>query len=156
MALPEGVHLVLAGRALDAAYAAEVARLASDRVHVVGAVDDVVGLLRASDVFAFASAQEACPVAVIEAMSTGLPVVVSDIAGTQHLVTDGRDGLRFPVGKVDVLGTGLAHLADDPARRRALGEAARRRVVEEFTVEREAAAYEDLYDEVLDGPGRGA
>jgi glycosyltransferase involved in cell wall biosynthesis len=100
-------------------------------------------------VFAFASTDEACPVAVLEAMAVGLPVVVSDIPGTRHLVTDGRDGLRFPVGAVDVLGAGLAHLADDPRRRRQLGDAARQRVTEGFTVEREAAAYQDLYDEVL-------
>ena len=55
-----------------------------------------------------------------------------------------------------MLGAGLAHLADDPARRRALGEAARRRAVDEFTVDREADAYQALYDEVLSGSGPGA
>jgi glycosyltransferase involved in cell wall biosynthesis len=100
-------------------------------------------------VFAFASTDEACPVAVLEAMSAGLPVVVSDIPGTRHLVTDGKDGLRFPVGAVAVLAAGLAHLANDPTRRRALGEAARQRVRDEFTVGREAEGYQALYDEVL-------
>ncbi len=153
---PDDVHLVLAGRPLDAAYADEVDLAAEDlgvagRVHRVGPVEDVPALLRSADVFAFASTDEACPVAVLEAMSTGLPVVVSDIAGTRHLVTDGRDGLRFPVGGVAVLAAGLAHLAADPRRRRALGDAARRRVTDEFTVGREAEAYQDLYDEVLAG-----
>jgi glycosyltransferase involved in cell wall biosynthesis len=153
---PDRIHLVLAGRPLDPGYAAEVEATAealgvAARTHLVGGIDDVPGLLQAADVFAFASTDEACPVAVLEAMSTGLPVVVSDIPGTRHLVTDGRDGLRFPVGGVAVLAAGLAHLADDPRRRRALGDAARAKVREQFTVEREAGAYQDLYDEVLAG-----
>ena len=145
-ALPDGAHLALAGRPLDEAYAAEVARLASARVHVLGPVDDVVGLLRASDLFAFASEQEACPVAVIEAMSTGLPVVVTDIAGTRHLVEDGVHGRR--VGR-DRLAEALGGLVVDPDARRRMGSAGRARVLAELTVEREVAAYQDLYDEVL-------
>jgi glycosyltransferase involved in cell wall biosynthesis len=145
-ALPEGAHLALAGRPLDEAYAAEVARLAPPNVHVLGPVDDVVGLLRASDVLAFASAQEACPVAVIEAMSTGLPVVVTDIAGTRHLVDDGVHGRRVPR---DELAAALRALVADPDARRRLGADARARVLAELTVEREVAAYQDLYDEVL-------
>ena len=153
-ATPSRVHLALAGRPLDPAYATQVEAVArdlgiADRVHLLGPVDDVAGLLRAADVFAFASTDEACPVAVLEAMATGLPVVVADIPGTRHLVTDGRDGLRFPVGNVAVLAAGLRHLVDDPARRGALGAAARTRVLSDFTVPGEAAAYQDLYDEVL-------
>lgn len=152
----ERVHLVLAGRPLDPAYADEVATLAADlgvdgRTAFAGPVDDVPALLQACDVFAFASQDEACPVAVLEAMSCGLPVVVSDIPGTRHLVTDGRDGLRFPVGNVDILATGLTHLAQDPGRRRRLGRAARARVSAEFTVALEAERYQDLYDTVLRG-----
>jgi glycosyltransferase involved in cell wall biosynthesis len=153
---PANVHLVLAGRPLDAAYAAAVTATATaeragvaGRTHVVGPVDDIPDLLRSADVFAFPSTDEACPVAVLEAMAVGLPVVVSDIPGTRHLVIDGRDGLRFPVGGVAVLAAGLTHLAEDPARRRQLGEAARAKVTADFTVAAESAAYQDLYDEVL-------
>jgi len=154
---PRTVHLALAGRPLDPGYADDVARTAdaldvADRTHLLGPVDDVPGLLRAADVFAFASTDEACPVAVLEAMSAGLPVVVSDIPGTRHLVADGQTGLRFPVGATAVLGAGLAHLAADPNRRRALGQAARAVVTTEFTLAGEAARYQDLYDTVLGPP----
>lgn len=157
---PRTVHLALAGRPLDPAYADDVARTAdaldvADRTHLLGPVDDVPGLLRAADVFAFASTDEACPVAVLEAMSAGLPVVVSDIPGTRHLVADGQTGLRFPVGATAVLGAGLAHLAADPNRRRTLGRAARAVVTAEFTLAGEAARYQDLYDTVLGPPADG-
>jgi len=157
---PATVHLALAGRPLDPTYASEVARTAdaldvADRTHLLGGVDDVPGLLRAADIFAFASTDEACPVAVLEAMSAGLPVVVSDIPGTRHLVADGHTGLRFPVGAVAVLGAGLTHLAADPDRRRTLGRAARQVVTRDFTLTGEAQRYQDLYDLVLGGPGRG-
>jgi glycosyltransferase involved in cell wall biosynthesis len=136
-ALPEGAHLVLAGRPADEAYAAELARLASPRVHLVGQVDDVVGLLRAADVFAFASHQEACPVAVLEAMSVGLPIVTTDIAGTRDLVddTNGRRVAR------DALAEALAD--------RQLGDGSRAKVLAGLTVDREVDRYQALYDEVL-------
>jgi glycosyltransferase involved in cell wall biosynthesis len=145
-ALPPDAHLVLAGRPLDEAYAAELAGLAAPRVHLVGPVDDIPELLRAADVFAFASEQEACPVAVLEAMSTGVPVVVTDIAGTRHVVDDGVEGRR--VDRADLPGALAGLVADADARRR-FGAAARQRAVSSFTVEREVAAYQDLYDEVL-------
>jgi glycosyltransferase involved in cell wall biosynthesis len=148
------VHLVLAGRPLDEAYAAEVEALVDElglggRVRRLGAVDDVAGLLRACDVFAFASREEACTVAVLEAMATGLPVVTSDIPGTAHLVTDDEHGLRYPVADTDALARALTALAGDAGRRARLGAAGRARVEREFTLDLEAARYQDLYDEVL-------
>lgn len=153
-ATPGHVHLALAGRPLDAAYAdavrADVERLGlNGRVHLLGGVEDVVGLLRGADVFAFASADEACPVAVLEAMSTGLPVVVSDIPGTRHVVEDGVTGHRYPTGEATTLGRLVTDLAGDPERRRRLGAAGRERVLARFTPEQEVAAYQDLYDAAL-------
>ncbi len=151
---PPPVHLALAGRPFDGEWTARVDATAErlgvdDRVHRLGGVDDVAALLAAADLFAFASTDEACPVAVLEAMAAGLAVVVPDIAGTRHVVHPGTDGLTYAPGDVDALATALAGLAADPARREALGRAARDRAVTAFGLDREAAAYQDLYDEVL-------
>jgi glycosyltransferase involved in cell wall biosynthesis len=125
------------------------ARCALRRCERSAPVDDVARLLRACDLFAFASRDEACPVAVLEAMSTGLAVVTSDIAGTRHLVTDGQEGLRFPTGDIGRLAAALDDLASNPGRRARLGAAARAPAEHDFTLEHEVEQYQDLYAEVL-------
>lgn len=148
------VQLALAGRALDRSYAARVEALADElgighRVHVLGPVTDVPALLRSCDAFAFASRQEACPVAVLEAMATALPVVVADIAGTRHLVADGVEGHRVPPDDPAAFAAALQAWLDDPDRRAAAGAAGRHRALTDFTLEQEAERYQGLYDEVL-------
>jgi glycosyltransferase involved in cell wall biosynthesis len=150
------VHLALAGAPRDEAYAGEVERLVADlgvadRVHLVGPVDDVRPLLHASDLFAFASHEEACPVAVLEAMASGLPVVSTDSAGTRHLVTDGEEGTLVPVGDVGSLAAAIDALAGDPGRRARCGTAARARAEAEHSVDLEAERYAALYASVLEG-----
>ncbi len=148
------VHLALVGQPRDDAYAREVRTLVGqlgveDRVTWIGGLDDVAPLLRACNVFAFASVDEAAPVAVLEAMSTGLPVVTTDIPGTRHLVTDGVEGRRVPPGDAGALARAIDDLARDPDLRRRLGHQARETATTRFTPAVEATAYQSLYDEVL-------
>lgn len=123
--------LVLAGR--PGSTAAEIeARIDElrirDRVRVVGAVDDVGGLLGATDLCVHASHREGVPNAVLEAMAHGRPVVATDLPGTREaLGEDGSDDL-VPVGDADALaGRILLYLASAEARR-VQGEQNRERV----------------------------
>ncbi len=70
----------------------------TDRVVLTGARADVGVLLPALDVFALSSRQEAAPLAVLEAMLAGLPVVATGCGAVADLVTDGKDGYVVPVG----------------------------------------------------------
>jgi glycosyltransferase involved in cell wall biosynthesis len=81
---------------------------------------------------------------VYEAMALGKPVVASDVHGLPELVERGRTGLLVPVGDDAAVAAAIVALLEDPARRRAMGEAARRRIREQFNVRHATRALEDV------------
>jgi glycosyltransferase involved in cell wall biosynthesis len=83
---------------------------------------------RSADLFAMPSLSEGLPVALLEAMARGLPIVVSRVGGVPEIATDGVDALLVEPGDAAELASRLADLVEDPERRRQLGEAAVRRV----------------------------
>lgn len=112
------------------------------QVEMLGSLDEtrVIETLRSSDAFVLAStgAGEASPVAVIEAMACGLPVVCTRIGGTADMVTDGVEGLLVDQHDVAGLTTAFESLARQPALRQRLGAAARCRAQEQFDCRRVA------------------
>jgi colanic acid/amylovoran biosynthesis glycosyltransferase len=88
--------------------------------------------------------REGIPVALMEAMATGLPVVATAISGIPELVEDGVTGLLVPSGDAAGLADALERLATDPALRGRLGAAARLKVMQEFDLEDNAARLLDL------------
>jgi len=119
-----------------------------DAVSFLGLRRDVPRLLAGGDVFALSSVHEGVPISVIEAMTAGLPVVSTDVGALRDLVTDGVDGFLVPAGDASGLADRLTRLADDPALRTRLGEHARTRAREEFTVENTAAAFTAMVESV--------
>jgi glycosyltransferase involved in cell wall biosynthesis len=111
-----------------------------DLVRFAGVVaqTETPGWYARADVFCLPSFAEGVPVVLMEAMATGLPVVTTPIAGIPELVEDEVSGILVPPGRVDALADALAALADAPERRRAMGEAGRRRVMEDFDTDRSA------------------
>jgi colanic acid/amylovoran biosynthesis glycosyltransferase len=79
--------------------------------------------------------REGIPVALMEAMATGLPVVATAISGIPELVEDNVSGLLVPSGDAERLADALERLATDPALRARLGAAARLKVMQEFDLE---------------------
>ena len=106
--------------------------------------------LRGADAFALASFAEGIPVAIMEAMSLGLPCISTTIAGIPELIESGVDGLLVPPSNVEALADALESLATDPARRRLLGEAARRKIIRAYNLplnqERLAHAFEQRFN----------
>jgi len=80
--------------------------------------------------------REGIPVVLMEAMSSGLPVVASDLSGIPELVADGEAGLLTPPGDAVAIADALERLHADPLLRERLGEAGRRRIEDEFDVRR--------------------
>ena len=105
-------------------------------VTLLGSVDEgvVLDLLQSSDALALTSIRqgEAAPVAVMEAMSAGLPAICSVIGGTPDMIEDGVDGFLVPQEDVDAIAQAARVLATDPARRAAMGAAARATALETF------------------------
>jgi glycosyltransferase involved in cell wall biosynthesis len=106
------------------------------RVTFTGHLQEVRPLLPALDVFALPSLSEGLPFSVLEAMDAGLPVVAARVGGVPELVADGETGLLVPPADTGALTSALLSLLEDPARRVHMGEAARRRIDAQFTVER--------------------
>jgi glycosyltransferase involved in cell wall biosynthesis len=110
-------------------------------------------LLAEADIFALPTwakwRMEGCPVALLEAMACGKACVATDIPGSRDLVEPGTSGLLAAPQDPLALAGALRQLAASPTLRRQLGAAARRRVLDHFTIEREVAAHQALYDEIL-------
>lgn len=105
-----------------------------DTVRLLGSVDNVSGLLGASDMFVYSSRSEGIPNAVVEAMATGLPVVGTDIPGIREAV--GEVGVRFlaPPGDPQELAERIVQLMSDPPLRVRYGEELRTRAEAEFSL----------------------
>lgn len=95
--------------------------------------------------------QDGLPVSMLEAMGSGLAVVASDLAGLNEAVVDGVSGRLVAPGDPASLAAAIGDLAADPAKRRALGEAAAARA-QEYSVEAVGAGYRALLREVLAAP----
>ena len=126
----------------------EVVRIA-DRVHFLGARNDVPRLMPHFDLLWLASSFEGLPNSILEAMAAGVPVVASDIPGNRDLVVPGETGYLVPVGDRAALATRANELLDNPERARAMGEAGRRRALDEFSVPRMIERFVKLYRELL-------
>jgi glycosyltransferase involved in cell wall biosynthesis len=83
--------------------------------------------------------REGIPVALMEAMACGVPVVASDLSGIPELVDDGATGLLVPPRDPEALASALRRLGDEPALRERMGRAGREKVEREFDVRTNAA-----------------
>jgi glycosyltransferase involved in cell wall biosynthesis len=145
-AVAGGAHLCIVGDGDDReALQAQAAGLRGVRFH--GAVTDVAPLLRAADACVLPSRGEGLPVALLEAMSTGLPVVATAVGGVPEAVENGRTGLLVPPEDPGALAEALRR-ALGPAGT-ALGQAARARVLESYSIDAVACRVLDLYSMVL-------
>jgi glycosyltransferase involved in cell wall biosynthesis len=118
------------------------------RFEHLGTRTDIVRLMAGADVFVLPSHQEGLPVALMEAMSAGLPVVVTAVGGVPDIVSDGVEGLVVAPGRPDLLAAAVARLASDPRLRARLGEAAQLRS-QDFDVSRAVEAIEAAYTRIL-------
>ncbi len=94
------------------------------RFTFVGYRSDVLRLLAGADVFTLASRYEGYPVAVLEPLAAGLPVVATAVGGVPEAVTSGVDGLLVPPGEPEELAAALLEMIEDPQRREKMGQAA--------------------------------
>jgi len=128
--------------------AAAVATGFGERIVFLGSRADVARILPTFDVFVLSSVSEGLPLALLEAMATGLPVVVTQVGGMGEAVRAGDSGLVVAPGDPDRLTAAVKTLIDDPALRARLGRAAQQRAREHFDLRAMVTAYEDVYQAV--------
>ena len=106
-------------------------------------------LLAEADLFAVSSEWEGLPRSVIEAMAVGLPVVGTDVNGTNELVIHGETGLLVPPRDPQALARSLRMLLLDAEMRRQMGRRGRQRVEEEFDLRKTTRQLEEFYASVV-------
>ena len=116
------------------------------KVSFLGSVAGPRRLMRTARVFVLPSRWEGMPMALLEAMEAGLPVVASSVGGIPEVVRDGWNGVLVPPESPPALSAAITGLLEDPSRARRLGRRARRTIVEGFSIEHHATRLVELYD----------
>ena len=157
LAAQPDARLVLAGSGeIDRARALAAELGVSKSVDTPGwtAGEAKAALLREATLFVLPSHFEALPMAVLEAMAAGLPVVATAVGGIPDVIDNGRDGVLIPLQDTQAIAAALVELLADSDRRRALGTAARRRASETFSADVVVPRIEAIWERHAPGAKR--
>jgi glycosyltransferase involved in cell wall biosynthesis len=126
-------------------------------VRFLGRRGDVADILAATDVSVLCShpVVETFPLVVLEAMSSGVPVVATDVGSVREMMNDGSEGFIIAAGDLRTLVERLALLARDGALRGAMAARARSRAARDFSQQRMVRGYAELFGELIAGKGAG-
>lgn len=119
-----------------------------DRVHLAGARTDMQSVYQALDLAVSCSHSEAMPLAVMEAMASGVPVVATRVGGVSDLIEHGQTGWLVAPGDFDDIGNQCAELLARPERLAAMGRAARERAVARLGLDASVARVAQLLESV--------
>ncbi len=118
------------------------------KIHGPVASNSIPDILNSADIFCLPSLEEGFPLSMLQAMSSGLPVVTTKEAGAEDILSDGEEGKIVPAGDEEALADALALLISDQDLRISMGQAARARVENGYSwddyIERSIDAYEKL------------
>jgi len=147
------LHLAIAGRGALANALREQARALglARHFHLLGLRADIPNLLAGADVFVLPSVSEGLPLALLEAMFAGRPIVASDVGEVRAALADGAAGLVVEPGSVAALAAALDRLLATPSEAAEFGARAAQRAAAEYDVSRMVARYVALYEALLVG-----
>ncbi len=147
-------HLTILGEgAMRSALEALISQLKlTDRIHLIGQVQNVNSYLYQADLFVLSSRSEGFPMGLCEAMACGLPVIATDcLSGPREIITNGVDGILVESEDINALATGLDLLMSDPVKRQQLAQAAPK-ILDRFGLEQVMKMWDEAIDLVLKRP----
>jgi len=147
------VRFVVAGTGSQAEKLKRKAAPLGERFGFLGQRDDVPDLMAALDVFVAPSLNEGMGRVLLEAGAAGVPAVATAVGGIPDVLDAGRTGLLVAPRDADALTDAIVGLAADPDRRRAMGEAARRKIVPDYGLEAMVRRIEALYEQLIEEKG---
>ena len=118
-------------------------------VTMLGRRDDMPSVYASLDIMVSASRQEGLPMAILEGMASGLPLVATTVGEVPTVVQDGRTGILVPPEDPARLADAIEQLLRDSARRIAMGAAGRQLIREEYSANRMADDYLKVYQEAV-------
>ncbi len=121
---------------------------------LLGRHEDMPGFFASLDLLVSASRQEGLPIALLEGMASGLPVVATRVGEVPEVVESGRTGLLVEAGQPEALAAAIIQMLGDPERRMGMGMRARTRVQEEFSAQRMTSDYLRVYEGVTKAGSR--
>lgn len=123
-------------------------------VKFLGIRRDIPQLMNVADAYVMSSSREGLPNVLLEAHATGLPAVATDVGGNREIVIDGKTGFIVPPRNPDALAQAMQRMMDtDESERLQMGAAARRYIIENYSMEHVVQQWEDLYRELLSRKG---
>jgi glycosyltransferase involved in cell wall biosynthesis len=142
-------HLLCVGHTQDAYAArcraeAEVRGVAS-AITWAGPRSDIDRILAGLDIYVLPSLEENLPLAILEAMASGCPVVATAVGGIPECVTHNRTGLLVPPSQEGALAEALIRVLQDPALRQRFGQAGRERIRDCFSIESQIPRLEAVF-----------
>lgn len=148
-----GVRLVILGDGPENDRLRRLAARSAPATVFTGYHDDVMAVLDATDLLLHPSRMEGFPIALLEAMVAGVPIVATRVGGIPEVVDDGTTAVLLdPRPSPDRLAEAIVELQEDPARRSELAERARRRFEERFTAALWAERMRGFYAAELSAP----
>jgi glycosyltransferase involved in cell wall biosynthesis len=108
--------------------------------------EDKTAALATSTLFILPSYAEGMPMALLEAMSWGLPIIATPVGGIPQVVTNEVNGLLVSAGDVDALATALERMLENPALRTRVGDAARKTIEAGYSLDKALARLSGIYD----------
>lgn len=121
----------------------------SEKVFFLGFKKDLSVFYSGLDLFAMPSLWEGMPVALLEALSYGLPVVATAVSGIPEVMSDGCEGFLVAPANPQQIAAGMSELLNNPQKRLEMGNRGRARVASEYSREKMIAAYVNLYRDMI-------
>ena len=151
--VPKPAQLVIAGAGREESQLRQLAIQfgIATRTRFLGFQSDVLPWMQAADAFVLASRWEGLPMSLLEASACGLPAVATDVPGSREIVVHGETGYLTPADdSLALRGAMMRMMHQAPESRTAMGDAARRRVLEWFSLDTVLDRWEEMYLELLE------
>lgn len=129
----------------------------ADHVELLGVLggSEKANALAQADVLVLPSHCEAMPMAILEGMAAGLPIIATSVGAIPQIVREGVEGFLVPAHDIASLSGRMSQMADDAGLRRRMGEAARKRVAGQYSVEAMVQPIERMYMQILNSGAPG-
>lgn len=124
----------------------------NNHVIFVGRVlpEKIPNYLYESDIFIISSNFEGCPNSLLEAMATGIPVIGTNVGGIPDIIDDGINGYLIENGDYQQLAEKIKYIFENPSLRVEMGKSARKKIENEFSVDRQIESHMKIYKELID------